>query len=293
MDIYEELVRLKRDDRSSALAVIVQCSGSSPQKQGAKMLVRDDGSTVGTLGGGCIEAEIIQEALMAIEDGAPRTVPFELTGQSGGLVCGGTLLVYIEPVIPEPHLVILGAGHVGAALSKIARFAGFRTTVVDDREEFAHRERLPEAQRIVVSGFREVFSRVPVDGAAYIVIATRGHLHDLDALAAALGTEARYIGLLGSRRKRALLFKALAGAGFSPDDIARVITPVGLSLGAATPEEIAVSIAAQLIQTRRQKRREHAAADSSRSSCGRLVPEDGPGQAAHAPQGQAGHQAVP
>lgn len=292
MDIFEEVVRLKKDDRSSALATIVQCSGSSPQKQGAKMLVRDDGSTVGTLGGGCIEAEVVQEALMAIEDGAPRTVPFSLTERSGGLVCGGNLLVYIEPVIPEPHLVILGAGHVGTALSKIARFAGFRTTVVDDREEFANRERLPDAQNIIVSGFADTFSRIAVDRTAFIVIATRGHLHDLEALTAALRTEARYIGLLGSRRKRALLFKALADAGFGPGDIARVIIPVGLPIGSVTPEEIAVSIMGQLIQIRRRDRREHAAAGGSRSSCGRLVEEDGRGQAAHAPQGHTGHQAL-
>ncbi|MEW5744682.1 MAG: XdhC/CoxI family protein [Nitrospirota bacterium] len=292
MDIYEEIVRLRRDDRPSALATIVECVGSSPQKQGAKMLVRDDGSIMGTLGGGCIEAEVIQAALMALADGSPRTVAFDLTEKSGGLVCGGTILVYIEPVIPEPHLVILGAGHVGKALSHLARFAGFRTTVVDDREEYANRERLPDAHAVVVSDFGTVFSQLLVDRSAFIVIATRGHLHDIDAVKASLGTEAGYIGLLGSKRKRALLFKTLDEAGFGPEQRDRVVIPVGLPIGSTTPEEIAVSIMAQIIQKRRETRREHAPAGGSRSSCSRLIHEDGTGEAAHAAARETDYPAV-
>jgi len=271
MDIYEEIVRLKKDGRASALAVIVQATGSSPQKQGAKMLVRDDGSVVGTLGGGCIEAEVIQTSLMAIKEGAPVTVPFELTEKHGGLVCGGKVLVFIEPLIPDPHLAILGAGHVGKALAKLAKFAGFRVTVTDDREEYANKERMPEADEVVVHDFGTVFSRVLVDRGSYIVIATRGHNHDLDALKAALGTEVKYIGLLGSRRKKAVLFKALRDEGFRDEDISRVVIPVGLPIGSVAPEEIAVSIMAQIIQ----RRRGNAASGISPSSCSRFEQEDG------------------
>src|SRR5271169_450992 len=122
MQIYEEALRLKRLGRISAIATIVECRGSSPQKQGAKMLVRDDGSTMGTLGGGCLEADVVEAARMAMKEGNPMTMPFELTEHEGGLVCGGTVLVYVEPVLLEPHLVVLGAGHVGKTLSKLARF---------------------------------------------------------------------------------------------------------------------------------------------------------------------------
>lgn len=271
MEIYEEIVRLKKEGRSSALATIVQCVGSSPQKEGAKMLVRDDGSVVGTMGGGCLESEVVQASVMTIRDGTTRTIPFELTERHGGLVCGGKVLVYIEPIIPEPRLVILGAGHVGKALTRVAKFAGFRTTVVDDREEHANRENIPEADEIVVHDLGDIFSRILIDEGSYIVVATRGHNHDLDALKAALQTKAKYIGLLGSKRKRALLFKTLGEAGFSKDDVGRVVTPVGLPIGSVTPEEIAISIMAQIIE----KRRGNASQGIGGASCGRLGKEDG------------------
>ncbi len=271
MEIYEEIIKLKKEGRSSALATIVQAVGSSPQKEGAKMLVREDGSIMGTLGGGCLEAEVIQAALMAIRDGVLRTIPFELTERHGGLVCGGKVLVYIEPILPDPRLFIFGAGHVGRALSKVARFLGFTVTVIDDREEHANRDLLPEADEIIVNDFGTVFERLNVNDKTYIVIATRGHNHDLDALKPALRTEARYIGLVGSRRKRALLFKALKAECFSEEDVGRVITPVGLAIGSVTPEEIAVSIIAQIIQYRR----ESGHSGLGRSSCSGLVEEDG------------------
>jgi len=274
MDIYEELLKLKQEGRTSAVATIVQCSGSSPQKEGAKMLVRDDGSIIGSLGGGCIEAEVIQASRQAMKDGAPLTIPFELTEKHGGLVCGGKVLVYIEPVIPEPHLVILGAGHIGKALSKVARFSGFRVTVIDDRQEHANRDNLPDADDIVVVDFERFFSKVYVAKNTYLVIATRGHNHDLDALRAALRTEAGYIGLLGSKRKKALLFKTLKDEGFSQTDTDRIITPVGIPIGSVTSEEIAISIMAQIIK----HRREHASAGLSNPPCSRFIEEDGAAQ---------------
>lgn len=271
MDIYEEILRLKRDFRASALVTIVDCIGSSPQKQGAKMLVRDDGSILGTLGGGCLESEVISASLMAIKDASPMTIPFELTERHGSLVCGGKVLVYIEPIIPQPHLFILGAGHVGRALSKIAKFTDFKVTVVDDRQEYANKESLPDADDIIINDFETIFKKNFVNKADYIVIATRGHNHDLDALRSSLRTNARYIGLLGSRRKKALLFKTLADEGFSEEDINRVITPVGLAIGSVTPEEIAISIIAQIIQIRRQD----GGTGLGNSSCGGVSEKNG------------------
>jgi xanthine dehydrogenase accessory factor len=276
VEIYEEVVRLRKEGRASALSTIVQCIGSSPQKEGAKMLVRDDGSVVGTLGGGCLEAEVIQASKMTIRDGTPRTLPFELTERHGGFVCGGKVLVYIEPVIPEPRLIILGAGHVGKSLSTVAKFAGFKTIVADDRDEFANRENIPDADEVVVDTFADIFSRIVADDQTYLVIATRGHNHDLEALKAALETKAKYIGLLGSRRKRALLFKTLRDAGFSETDVGRVTTPVGMPIGSVTPEEIAISIMAEIIQ----KRRESIVPGAGATACDWVGKGDGKGETA-------------
>ena len=271
MDIYEELIRLRKEGRTSAIATIVECKGSSPQKQGAKMLIRDDGSTIGTLGGGCLEAEVIQTARMAMKDGSPLTIPFELTEKEGDLVCGGKVLVYIEPNMLEPHLVILGAGHVGKALSTLARFAGFHVTVVDDRAEFANKENVPDAHELVVSPFERGLEGFQLEEWTFIVVATRGHNHDLDAVKAALRTRSGYIGLLGSRRKKAILERTLEQQGFSRADIVRVIIPVGLDIGSVTPEEMAVSIMAQIIQCRRSK----SAGCLNHSDCSRLIQNNG------------------
>ena len=271
MQIFEEALRLKRLNRASSIATIVECRGSSPQKQGAKMLVRDDGTLLGTLGGGCLEADVVQAAIMTMKDGHPLTLPFELTEREGGLVCGGSVLVYIEPILLEPRLIILGAGHVGKTLTRLARFTGFRVTVIDDRKEFANQENLPDATDLMVTDFERAFEGLAVGKDTFIVVATRGHNHDLDAVKAALGTDAGYIGLLGSRRKKGLLFRSLAESGFSQTDIGRVVIPVGIEIGSVTPEEIAVSIMAQIIQ----RRREHGAARGCPDPCSGIVQQNG------------------
>lgn len=278
MEIYEEALRLKRQGRTSAIATIVECRGSSPQKQGAKMLVRDDRTIMGTLGGGCLEAEVIQAAAMVIEEGKPQTLPFSLTEHEGGLVCGGNVLVYIEAVVPEPRLVILGAGHVGRALARIARFCGFHVVLMDDRPEFVQPDPHPDAHELVLGDFIRACENIPVDAGTHIVVATRGHNHDLAAVQSALRTSAGYIGLLGSRRKKALLRKKLKETGFPAEEINRVIIPVGLDIGSVSPEEIAVSIMAQIIQ----KRRSNVATRSSAGTCSRLGDEDGAAEAAPA-----------
>ncbi len=270
MDLYEEILKLKKKRNPCAVATIVQTAGSVPRKEGAKMLVRADGSIAGTIGGGCLEAEVIELSLHAVRTGSPVSVPFDLSGRNGGLVCGGKMLVYIEPIVPDPRLVILGAGHVGKALSTIARFCGFEVTAADDRQEFANAENIRDAYAVVVSELSQVFSTVPVDRSTSIVIATRGHTHDLDALKAALMTEAGYIGLVGSRRKKTIFVRMLREAGFTESDIERTIIPAGLPIGSVTPEEIAVSIMAQIVQRRRS-----AMAPVDSASCGKLVTQDG------------------
>jgi xanthine dehydrogenase accessory factor len=278
MRIFEEALRLKQTGKNSAIATIVECRGSSPQKQGAKLLIRDDGSLMGTLGGGCLEAEVVQVALMALRDGIPVTLPFELTERNGGLVCGGSVLVYIEPVMIDPRIIILGAGHIAKALSKLAAITGFSVTVVDDRQEYANSGNIPDAHEFVVRDFDRSLENRPCARDTYIVVATRGHLSDLEALMAALRTPAPYIGLLGSRRKKALLHTMLTERGFANDDIARVITPVGIAIGSVSPEEIAVSILAQIIQ----QRRNHGSPRGGDRPCGGHFEQIGNAEAAAA-----------
>ena len=271
MPVFEELVRSRSQGKKAALALIVQCVGSSPQKEGAKMLVHEDGAIVGTLGGGCLEEEVRQVCLAAIEEGTARTITVGLTEHEGGMVCGGRVLVYIEPVLPEPRLVILGAGHVGRALAQAAAHAGFRVNVIDDRAEHAAPEWFPDAERILVGEFAATLAGAGIDDTVYLLVATRGHLQDFEAVAAALRTPARYVGLVGSRRKKKLLFEELERQGFDAAARSRVVTPAGVAIGSVTPAEIAVSIVAQMIEVRRS----HERADRGAAPRGGALAADG------------------
>lgn len=259
MDIYEEIVRLRKDGRRGAVATIVNVRGSIPSFKTAKMLVRDDGSIVGTIGGGCVEAEVWQAAREVMESEKPRTVTFDLNQDpkfDTGLVCGGTLEIFIEPVLPPAELYIFGAGHVAESLYRVARIAGFDITVIDDREAYANRERFPQAQEVIAEDFDSVTARLQISESAYIVIVTRGHRDDMRVLRWAVQTPARYVGMIGSKRKTITIFKELQAEGLAAELFDRVHAPVGLDIGAITPEEIAVSITAELIAKRRNVERE-------------------------------------
>jgi xanthine dehydrogenase accessory factor len=259
VDIYEEIVRLRRAGRRGAVATIVNVRGSIPSFKTAKMLVRDDGSIAGTIGGGCVEAEVWQAAREVMEWEKPRTLTFDLNQDpkyDTGLVCGGTLEIFIEPVLPPAELYIFGAGHVATSLYKVARIAGFDITVVDDREVYASRDRFPEAQEVIAEDFDKVTSRLQPTESSYIVIVTRGHRDDMRVLRWAVQTPARYIGMIGSKRKTITIFKELQKEGLAPELFDRVHAPVGLDIGAITPEEIAVAITAELIAKRRNVERE-------------------------------------
>jgi len=259
MDLYEEIVRLRKDGRRGAVATIVNVRGSIPSFKTAKMLVRDDGSIVGTIGGGCVEAEVWQAAREVMETERPRTLTFDLNQDpkyDTGLVCGGTLEIFVEPVLPPADLYIFGAGHVAASVYKVARIAGFDVTVVDDREAYANRERFPEAQQVIAEDFEKAAARLAPSESSYIVIVTRGHRDDMRMLRWAVQTPARYVGMIGSKRKTITIFKELQAEGLAPHLFDRVHAPVGLDIGAITPEEIAVSITAELIAKRRKVERD-------------------------------------
>jgi xanthine dehydrogenase accessory factor len=254
MDIYEEIVKLRREGRRGAVATIVSVRGSIPSFRTAKMLVRDDGSIVGTIGGGCVEADVWQAAREVMEEEKPRTLTFNLNQNpkyDTGLVCGGTLDIFIEPVLPVPVLYLFGAGHVAVNLYKVAHNAGFEVIVVDDRETYANRERFPEAREIHAEDFDQTMARLAPNESAYIVIVTRGHRDDMRVLRWAVQTPARYIGMIGSKRKVIAIYRELEKEGMPPELFDRVHAPVGLDIGAVTPEEIAVAITAELIALRR------------------------------------------
>jgi len=255
MDIYEQIVELRRQGRRGAVATITNMRGSIPSFQTAKMLVRDDGSIVGTIGGGCVEAEVWQAAREVMEEEKPRTLTFNLNNNpkyDTGLVCGGTLDVFIEPVLPPALLYIFGAGHVAYNLFKVAVIAGFDVVVVDDRSAYANRERFPDAREVIADDFEAVAARLDPPEASYIVIVTRGHRDDMRVLRWAVNTNARYLGMIGSRRKTISIYKELEREGIPPEKFAHVHAPVGLEIGAVTPEEIAVAIVAEMIAIRRR-----------------------------------------
>ena len=251
-DVIAALQQYRQQDTPCALVILVDSEGSVPAKPGAKMLVAADGSTVGTVGGGGLEQQATEMALEIMTTGVTRTIQLHLTEESG-YACGGHVSLYLEPILPAPRLIICGAGHVGQALCHIAVYAGFAVTVIDDREEFLTEELLPQAQYKMVSDFTEPFNHLNVDERTYIVICTRGHTHDFQLVEQALViTPATYIGMLGSRSKRTTLIEKLSAAGLDHQQIeARLHTPVGLDIGGQTPQEIAISIVAQLIAQRR------------------------------------------
>jgi xanthine dehydrogenase accessory factor len=254
MDIYEQIVELRRSGRRGAVATIVNVRGSIPSFKTAKMLVRDDGSIVGTIGGGCVEADVWQAAREVMESEKPRTLKFDLNQDpkyDTGLVCGGTLEVFVEPVLPPALLYVFGAGHVALSLCQTAASAGFDVTVTDDRSSYATKERFPAAHEVHALEFDEAMQKLDPNESSYIVIVTRGHRDDMRILRWAVQTRARYVGMIGSKRKVIEIFKTLQNEGVPAYLFDRVHAPVGLDIGAVTPEEIAVAITAELIAVRR------------------------------------------
>jgi xanthine dehydrogenase accessory factor len=254
MDIFEEICKLKREGKRAALATIINARGSTPSVVAAKMLVREDGSILGTVGGGCVEFDVRKRAITVIQDEKPKTFTFDLDQKPDddtGLLCGGSVQVFIEPVIPTPQLYIFGAGHVGVNVSKVAALAGFEVIVCDDREQYANQKRFPDACEIHAGEMDAVLSELTPNAASYIVIVTRGHRHDMHVLRWALDTPAQYIGMIGSGRKVLTIFQQLEAEGVARESLQRVFAPIGLEISAAMPEEIAISIVAELIAIRR------------------------------------------
>ena len=281
-DIFEEIARLRAAGEPAALATGIGTKGSTPGKETMRLLVRASGEFVGTVGGGCVEADVVDAALEVLETDLPKRLTFRLTenatGQHG-LMCGGELEVFIEP-LTAAQLVLFGAGHISKDLCTIATRAGFRVTVVDDRGAFANAERFPEATRIVAEeSFAACFESLHIPPAACCVVVTRGHSMDLECTDYALHTAARYVGLIGSRVKVRNIVRRLASTGRLEDvDLARLHSPVGVDLGGGTHGEIAVSIVAELVAHRRGQldglRTKRISAQEMRAVAGRVPAPD-------------------
>lgn len=255
IDVFEAVYKAIREGRSFALCIIVEKYGSGPRDVGAKMVVFEDGSTVGTLGGGTFERLVVREALKALREGKPKLLAFSFSEKTPpntiptGLICGGVSKVYIDVVKPKPTIYLLGAGHVAKPIGDIASMLGFPVIVVDDNPDFACKERYPYAREIIVDKWDKALDRInPRDGDIIVIVYGEPE-KDYKALKKAINSRASYIGLLGSRKKVKLFLERLRSEGVNVDKLkGRLYAPVGLDLNADTPEEIAVSIIAEILK---------------------------------------------
>ncbi|MCK4309162.1 MAG: XdhC family protein [Candidatus Atribacteria bacterium] len=254
--LKEALERINKGE-SIALATIVETKGSTPREVGAKMVVGKDGLIAGTIGGGITEAKVIKEAKQAIKEGKERFLAYHLTKEEAardeGAICGGEMKVFVDILQPKEEILIFGAGHIAVCVSKLAKIVGFKVTIIDDRKEFVNQDRFPEADKIIAEETEKALTHLKITPSNYIIILTRGHLKDEEVLASVVRSNTAYIGMIGSRKKNATVFRRLTKKGISQEELDKVHTPIGIDINAQTPEEIAVSIMAEIIQVRRKK----------------------------------------
>ena len=254
MSLYRALADLETAGGAAVLCTIVRERGSVPRHVGSKMLVYPDGHVLDTVGGGEMESRVVRAALEALADGQPRTLGYQLVDPAAGDpgVCGGEVEIFVEPIQPRPVLLVIGAGHVGRALVYLGHWLGFRVALADDRPEYCRPEWAPGADEYLCVPARQLAAHFTFTSQTYIVMPTRGAALDVDALPHLLDVPHAYLGVIGSRRRWATAERKLREAGVPAEKLARVYAPMGLELRAETPEEIAVSIAAEIIMLRRQ-----------------------------------------
>jgi xanthine dehydrogenase accessory factor len=212
------------------------------------MLVKKDGSTVGTIGGGAVEKKVLDEAMAMMSTATPKLVKYEL--KDIGMACGGGMSVFLEPLLPAPQLIIFGAGHIGSAISQIGKMLDFNVTVVDNRPDFANIERLPWADAVIAEDYLKALGGLSYSDSTYMIIVTHKHAHDFEVLEQLIHKPFCYLGMIGSRTKVAKAFQQLRDRGISEEIIKKIHSPIGINIGANTPAEIAISIAAELVAVR-------------------------------------------
>jgi xanthine dehydrogenase accessory factor len=254
MTIFQAIVELERNNDAGALCTIIWSKGSTPRHVTSKMLVYSDGHIIGTVGGGEVENRVIKEALIAIDDKTPRLLSYNMANPERGDpgVCGGQVEIYVEPILPKPILVVVGVGHVGKAVAHLAKWLGFIVAVSDDRPDFCNPQAVPEADEFYPVPLEELSSQLKISPWTYIVLTTRGMDVDVSGLPSLINSNAAYIGVIGSKRRWAATKKKLVDAGISSKMLERVHSPIGLEIHAETPEEIAVSIMAEIIKQHEQ-----------------------------------------
>jgi len=255
MDLYRLLADAVDQGKSAALATLIRAEGATPRQVGTKMIVYGDGQIKGTIGGGEMETLVIQGAVDAIRHGTSRLLHYELRDQNAGDpgICGGEVDVFVDVIQPRPVLLVVGAGHVAMPVAEMGHICGFRVVVVDDRPDMLTEERFPHVEDRLVGEIVETLQEIPITSLYHIVIVTRGHAHDEDALRAVMGSPATYLGMIGSRRKVQTIFDRLRAAGVDEAQLRRVHAPIGLDIGAETPAEIALSILAEIVMLRQDR----------------------------------------
>jgi xanthine dehydrogenase accessory factor len=250
--IYQALAEIEKDDSSASLCTVIRSEGSTPRHAGSKMLVYPDGRFIGTVGGGELENRVIKAALESLNDGRTQTLAYTMADPARGDpgVCGGQVEVFVEPILPAPMLVVIGGGHVGKAVVHLAKWLGFRVAVSDDRPEFCTPETAPGADAYYPVEMGKLTETLKVTRQTYLVVTSRGSGVDAAGLPSLLESDAAYIGVIGSKRRWATTVKALKDQGVPDEQLKRVHSPMGLELQAETPEEIAVSILAEILMLR-------------------------------------------
>jgi xanthine dehydrogenase accessory factor len=254
-NFFEKIVEIKKSGEPAAFAIVIKIEGSTPRKTGAKMVVLKDGKTVGTLGGGDLEKRVIEEAINAIKQRQPRIASFTLDIEKGKLdmMCGGKLDIYIEPILPDEKLVIFGAGHITQSLAPLMRGAGFKVSVVEDSPDFLQKDEFPETEDLILTDMDQFARDLPSDPGTYIVLLSRGFSRDKAILSQLIQKDFKYIGMIGSLRKISTMRGDLQNEGIPEEAFSKLKAPIGLDIGAETPEEIAISIAAEMIAAQKGK----------------------------------------
>jgi xanthine dehydrogenase accessory factor len=248
-DIYNEIARMHSSGVAGVVATVVSVGGSTPRDPGAKMIVYEDGRTLGSIGGGAVEAETIRRALRQMGLGEPKLLSFDLDDDAG-MACGGSMEIFLEPITAGPSALVIGGGHVGLAVARLAKQSGFRVTVVDDRADMVSSERFPFADTRLNGGPELLDGELAVDGLSFVVVVTRGHRYDKEWVEALAGHDPKYMGMIGSEKKVRATLEELAAAGVAEHVLTSMHAPIGIDIGAETPEEIAVSIVSEMIAVR-------------------------------------------
>jgi xanthine dehydrogenase accessory factor len=253
LEIYQELANIAAKGERAVLATVISSRGSVPRKAGTKMVIRGDGTLVGSIGGGNVEQAVQEKAQAVMKSGEPQMLHLDLTGsgEEAWMICGGQLDVFLEPILPAETLYLFGAGHLSQSTAAVAKMLGLRVVVIDPRPEYNNNERFPTADSLVVEEYDNAFSKLNVDENSYIVIYTPGHVSDEKCLQFAVGTTAKYIGMIGSKKKVKEIKERLRKKGVSQQQLDKIYAPIGLEINAQTPEEIAISILGEITKVRR------------------------------------------